>query len=65
MTLEIHHFLYRLCYKGLTVCFAWIPDYAGVDRNKDADTLVKQSPKSKSVNMEVPISKAEGKKIKD
>lgn len=47
--------------KGLTVCFVWVSAHVGVEGNEDVDFMAKKALKVKSIDMQIPLSKAVGK----
>lgn len=63
LVFKIHHTIYKMHNLGLTVGFVWVPAHVGVDGNEDADILAKQSLRSQTIEMNIPLSKAEGKAI--
>lgn len=60
---KIYHLLFKLYSKNLTVCFLWVPAHVGVVGNQDVDILAKQALNFQTLNMNVPLSKVEGKAI--
>ncbi len=49
--------------KGLNVGFVWVSAHVGVEENEAVDTVAKLSLKRQTVDLNVPLSKAEGKVI--
>lgn len=58
---EIHWNIFCLHEKGLNVGFVWVPAHVGVEEN--VDKLAKLSLKWQTVDLNVPLSRAEGNSI--
>lgn len=60
---QILHLLLTLHNKGVVVSFLWVPAHVGVEGNEVVDMLAKNSIKHETVDVQVPISRAEVKTI--
>ncbi|XP_061925778.1 uncharacterized protein LOC133664840 [Entelurus aequoreus] len=60
---KIHNQLHRMNKRGLAVCFIWVPAHVGIEGNEGVDILAKQSLRSHTVDMDIPLCREEGKSI--
>lgn len=60
---KVYYILFILCQRDLSVSFLWVPALVGIEGNEEADMLAKQSLKSHEIDIQTPLSRAEGKTI--
>ena len=60
---QMHNLLHIMHNKDMNVCFVWVPAHVGVEGNEDVDILAKQSLRIQTIDVEIPLCKAESKSI--
>jgi len=60
---EIMIKLYSLRQVGIIIRFMWVPAHVGVQGNEEADKIAKESLKMEEPNINISISRAEGKHL--